>query len=187
MSPSPQDPAGGQYHQDDAYYHDDDDDDDFPSTNPGENYLERPLLPQHDDHNLVPTFPPHRPSSAASDTSIFDLPVTSDNVPWPERLRALYAEYVRKGQDTWDSMSTVQRAAAVVALVIVGALGIAVLLLSKRLMHWLVPKAEQWEKSGTAYAVIGLMTFTVSFPPLIGWATIGTCSGFIFGVWRGYA
>ncbi|KAI5297336.1 hypothetical protein KEM56_004889, partial [Ascosphaera pollenicola] len=83
-------------------------------------------------------------------------------------------------------MSTWQRVAAIIGLILLAACGIAVLVLSGQLMHWIVPKAEQWEKSGTAYAVIGLMTFAVSFPPLIGWATIGTCSGFIFGVWKGW-
>ncbi|KAI5289351.1 Tlg2-vesicle protein [Ascosphaera acerosa] len=106
--------------------------------------------------------------------------------PWPRRLRALYETYADKAVATWAAMPVWQRVLAVGVVGGCAAGGIGLVVMSKRLMEWIVPKAHDWEQTWQAYVVLWLMTFTVSFPPLIGWATIGTFAGFILGVWKGW-
>ncbi|KAI5289685.1 Transmembrane protein 64 [Ascosphaera aggregata] len=159
--------------------------DDSPVEASGEGYLERPLLPHHRDDNDSFS-PPRRPSSAASNTSIYDLPVTPDSVPWPRYIRTTIRNSTEKALDTWRAMTTLQRVLVVAVFIVCAAGGMTIVILSKHLMHWIVPKAHQWEQTWTSYIILGMMTFTVSFPPLIGWATIGTFAGFILGVWKGW-
>lgn len=84
-------------------------------------------------------------------------------------------------------MNMPQRILTVFALSVLFALGIGFLIVSKNIIDWLVPMAKQWETSNFAIFIIWALTFTVSFPPLIGWGLLGTISGFLFGLWKGYA
>lgn len=83
-------------------------------------------------------------------------------------------------------MTLLQKVGSVLAAVVVIALGLGFMILTGHIFKWLEPVAEDWENSKLAYFVLMLCTFTVSFPPLLGWSTIGTVAGFIFGVWKGY-
>lgn len=65
------------------------------------------------------------------------------------------------------------------------ALGLVFLYFTGQIFHWMEPVAEDWEKSWTAFLVLWLCVFFVSFPPLVGWSTFGTMAGFIFGIWKG--
>ncbi|KAI5308395.1 hypothetical protein KEM55_005837, partial [Ascosphaera atra] len=63
-------------------------------TNPGEDSLDRPLLPGEDSHapsqsqsqSQSQSRTRTRRRSFASDASIFDVPITADNVPWRQKL-----------------------------------------------------------------------------------------------------
>lgn len=67
-----------------------------------------------------------------------------------------------------------------------GVLGIMFMALTGQVFVWLAPVADQWERAPWAYIVLWLLVFGVSFPPLVGWSTLGTISGFLFGLWKGY-
>jgi hypothetical protein len=83
-------------------------------------------------------------------------------------------------------MALWQRVLTVVALVVVIILGLAFLAFTGQLFVWLGPVAEKWEHAPLAYVALGLCVFVVSFPPLVGWSTLGTISGFMFGFWKGW-
>jgi uncharacterized membrane protein YdjX (TVP38/TMEM64 family) len=85
----------------------------------------------------------------------------------------------------WRRMNFWQKVGAVAAVLLANALGIGFLVFTGKVFIWLGPVAEQWEKSARAYFVLWLCVFFVSFPPLVGWSTFGTISGYIFGVWKG--
>lgn len=85
----------------------------------------------------------------------------------------------------WQRMSLLQKLGACVAALAIGSLGIAFLVFTGKLFLWLGPMAEKWEDSALIGFILWLCVFFVSFPPLIGWSTMGTVSGFIFGVWKG--
>ncbi|KAL1868776.1 Tlg2-vesicle protein [Paecilomyces lecythidis] len=92
----------------------------------------------------------------------------------------------RRVSETWKQMSFWKRVGAVCAAVLMIALGIAFMLLTGKIFIWVGPLAEKWEKSPLAYFVLWLLIFGVSFPPLVGWSTLGTICGFVFGIWKGW-
>jgi hypothetical protein len=85
----------------------------------------------------------------------------------------------------WEEMSLPKKIATLIASLLIGATGIAFLVLSGKLFVWLGSVAEEWEKSWLAAFILWLCVFFVSFPPLVGWSTFGTAAGLIFGVWKG--
>lgn len=88
---------------------------------------------------------------------------------------------------SWASMTGLQRIGTVLAGIVSISVGLGFMILTGKLFEWLEPVAEDWEKSAPAYIVLWLLTVLVSFPPLVGWSTIGTVCGFLFGLWKGYA
>lgn len=91
----------------------------------------------------------------------------------------------RQIEESWQNMNRWQRVGAVAAAIGAIAVGLTVMVFTGKLFIWLEPVAEKWEKSALAYFVVWLCVFVVSFPPLIGWSTLGTVSGYIFGLWKG--
>ncbi|KAL4781460.1 hypothetical protein BJX76DRAFT_16712 [Aspergillus varians] len=86
----------------------------------------------------------------------------------------------------WQKMTFWQRVGSVLAVIGINVVAFGFLYITGRVFHWLEPVAAKWEHSGTAYFLLWLGVFFVSFPPLIGWSTFGTVSGYIFGVWKGW-
>ncbi|BCS27247.1 TVP38/TMEM64 family protein [Aspergillus puulaauensis] len=87
---------------------------------------------------------------------------------------------------TWRKMTFWQRVGSVLAVIGVNLLGLGFLYFTGRVFQWLGPVAEKWEHSGLVFFLLWLCVFFVSFPPLVGWSTFGTVSGYIFGVWKGW-
>lgn len=101
------------------------------------------------------------------------------------RLSRHVQQTVGAGARRFKALTAWQRAAAGSAVAVV--LGLAVV--SAVFWHWAFERmgavADAWEHSPAAAVVVWACTFAVSFPPLIGWTSIGTTAGFIFGVWKG--
>lgn len=92
----------------------------------------------------------------------------------------------RRISKTFARMTLLQKVGAVSAAIAAIALGLAFMIFTGKIFHWLAPVAESWENSKLAYCILWICIFGVSFPPLVGWSTFGTVSGFIFGIWKGY-
>jgi uncharacterized membrane protein YdjX (TVP38/TMEM64 family) len=95
----------------------------------------------------------------------------------------------RTSERLWDAfmrMSMPQKLVVILVCIALVAGGVGFMILTRKLFDWLEPVAEDWEKKPATYIVLGILTFGVSFPPLVGWSTLGTVCGFIFGVWKGY-
>ncbi|KAL4751764.1 Golgi apparatus membrane protein tvp38 [Aspergillus terricola var. indicus] len=86
----------------------------------------------------------------------------------------------------WRKMTFWQKVGSVLAILGLNVLGFGFLYITGRVFQWLGPVAEKWEHSVPVFIVMWLGVFFVSFPPLVGWSTFGTVSGFIFGVWKGW-
>lgn len=82
-------------------------------------------------------------------------------------------------------MNIWQKIGAVAVFIVLNALGFGLMYLTGKVFIWLGPVAENWEQSILVCSVLWLCVFFVSFPPLIGWSTLGTVAGFIFGIWKG--
>jgi ABC-type dipeptide/oligopeptide/nickel transport system permease component len=87
----------------------------------------------------------------------------------------------------WSKMTVIQKILAALAALLLAGLGVGAMILAGQIFVWLGPKAEQWERSPLAYILLWISVILVSFPPMVGWTTIGTVAGFLFGFWKGYA
>jgi hypothetical protein len=85
----------------------------------------------------------------------------------------------------WGKLTLWQKILAVFAFILSASLGVGLMILTGQVFIWLGPKAENWEHAPLAYIIIWMGVFMVSFPPLVGWSTLGTVAGFIFGFWKG--
>ncbi|KAE8350498.1 Golgi apparatus membrane protein tvp38 [Aspergillus coremiiformis] len=143
-------------------------------------------LPSSPSESLSPadndSYPPW--SHLASDRS------NSINLSEPTSLRKQVTHQMtttsRQVLTIWRRLSFWQKVGAVAAAVLANLLGIGFLVFTGKVFIWLGPVAERWEHSAEAYFVLWLCVFFVSFPPLVGWSTFGTISGYIFGVWKGW-
>ncbi|KAL4989162.1 Golgi apparatus membrane protein tvp38 [Aspergillus falconensis] len=86
----------------------------------------------------------------------------------------------------WRKMTFWQKAGSILAVLGLNVLGFGFLYITGRVFQWLGPVAEKWEHSVPVFIVMWFGVFFVSFPPLVGWSTFGTVSGYIFGVWKGW-
>ncbi|KAK2741200.1 Tlg2-vesicle protein [Onygenales sp. PD_40] len=152
--------------------------------------LSVPLIPDPDDATS-PTFESIRPpwghprsslSRPRRSSSVFAEPVSSVR---DRAINSMERSYQRVAGTFWR-MTVLQRIGAVLATIAVVTLGLGFMVLTGQIFKWLEPVAEDWQNSKLAYFVVWIITFTVSFPPLVGWSTVGTISGFIFGVWKGW-
>ncbi|KAA8649884.1 hypothetical protein EYZ11_001149 [Aspergillus tanneri] len=138
----------------------------------------RPLSPSADD-----SYPPwsHRGPGGRNAT----------NLPNKESLRNRIvnraSETSRRMMAAWRKMNFWQRVATALAVVFINLLGVGFLIFTGQIFVWLQPVAAKWEHSALAFFVLWLCVFFVALPPLVGWSTFGTISGYIFGVWKGWA
>ncbi|KEY67636.1 hypothetical protein S7711_07833 [Stachybotrys chartarum IBT 7711] len=78
-------------------------------------------------------------------------------------------------------LSPLQRLAAVVASVVVWTLIILVIVYSHAFFSWLAPVAKTWRENPFGWLVIFGLIFVMSFPPVIGYSTVNTIAGFVYG------
>ncbi|KAL1966691.1 hypothetical protein VTN77DRAFT_3888 [Rasamsonia byssochlamydoides] len=86
----------------------------------------------------------------------------------------------------WEKMTLWQKVLAVSAFIFSITLGLGFMAFTGQVFVWLGPVAEKWEDAPLAYILLWMGVFTVSFPPLVGWSTLGTVIGFVFGFWKGW-
>lgn len=86
---------------------------------------------------------------------------------------------------TWKRMTLWQRVGAIGAAIAASALGTAFMVFTGKIFMWLPSVADKWDKSPLVFFILWLCIFFVSFPPLIGWSTFGTVSGYLYGTWKG--
>jgi len=71
-------------------------------------------------------------------------------------------------------------------VVLTAGLSVGLMVLTGKIFIWIRPMADKWEHETLPYIVVWVCIVVVSFPPLIGWTTLGTISGLIFGFWKGW-
>ncbi|PYI18356.1 Golgi apparatus membrane protein tvp38 [Aspergillus japonicus CBS 114.51] len=129
-------------------------------------------------------FPPWSQRASAQRNS----PGTAGRKPTTFREQAIdrATQMSRRIRTAWRKMTFWQRVGAVGAFILANMLGLAFLFFTGKVFIWIRPVAAQWEKSRLAFFILWLCVFFVSFPPLVGWSTFGTVSGYLFGVWKGW-
>lgn len=146
----------------------------------------RALAAQYDDDSEEDTILPihhdrRRTSSPlwsrrSLDASLQRPRSTTDK--WLQQAKRLQNRGIR----IWNQLSLLQRVALVAFLVAVNILGILALVYSERIFAWLAPAAKRWREMRAGWFILWVMTFFVSFPPMIGYSTCVTIGGFVFGM-----
>lgn len=66
--------------------------------------------------------------------------------------------------------------------IVVFTLFVLSLVYGHRMFAWLAPLAKRWRELRGGWLILWAMTFFVSFPPMIGYSSLLTISGFVFGM-----
>lgn len=88
----------------------------------------------------------------------------------------------RQWLKTYYKLTLLQKILLVVAGILTLVLGILFLVYNKRIFARLGPIAERWRSIKGGWLIIWALAFTVSFPPLIGYSTVVTLAGFVYGL-----
>lgn len=88
-------------------------------------------------------------------------------------------------RNRWNKMTMIQKIITFIGALLLGAAGIGFMVLAGQIFIWLGPVAEKWEHAPWAYVIVWFSIILVSFPPMVGWSTLGTICGFLFGFWKG--
>jgi uncharacterized membrane protein YdjX (TVP38/TMEM64 family) len=92
----------------------------------------------------------------------------------------------RRMEKIWKRLNLWQKIAAVIAGVTSLVLGILFLVYSERFFHMLAPYAQKMRDLPAGWLIIWFAIVIVSFPPLIGYSSLLTAAGFVYGFPRRY-
>lgn len=148
---------------------------------PAEDYDPRGLaLPLVDDESPVRVSSPvwNRRSSSFRR---YDSPFPSHTPSFREQLYKNASKLHRRAMRTYSQMSTVQRILLIVGGLISTVLGILFLVYNERIFHAIAPFAKKWRDMTAGWLILWALIFIVSFPPLIGYSSLLTMAGFVYG------
>jgi hypothetical protein len=92
----------------------------------------------------------------------------------------------RKFMKQYDRLSPVKKALFIVGGIAIFILSILFLVYNERLFQSFVPVAKKWRDISGGWLILWFLIFTVSFPPLIGYSSLLTIAGFVYGFPNGY-
>ncbi|GKT42195.1 golgi apparatus membrane protein tvp38 [Colletotrichum spaethianum] len=96
---------------------------------------------------------------------------------------------VKAGNRLWNmyiGLSPVQRVAVAAFLLVVNVLIVLLLVYSHAIFKWLGPVSQKWRALPGGWLIIWAFTFLTAFPPMIGYSTAISISGFVYGFPLGY-
>lgn len=91
-------------------------------------------------------------------------------------------KWQRRATQTWYHFTPLQRAGIVVLNIVLFVSTILFLVYNERIFAWLNPIAKSWRNMRAGWLILWVLTFFVSFPPMIGYSTCVTIGGFVFGM-----
>ncbi|KAG9256975.1 snare associated Golgi protein-domain-containing protein [Emericellopsis atlantica] len=83
--------------------------------------------------------------------------------------------------ETYSRMTVLQRIVAGAGIIAVYALIILGWVYSHRLFDWLAGVSQSWRELRGGWLIIFALVFAAAFPPIIGYSTFTTISGFVYG------
>ena len=114
-----------------------------------------------------------------------DSSLSARSASLPGRLRRQVEQLQSRVMRTYRHLTPVQRALVAVALVASLVLSILFLAYNERIFHALVPYAKKWREVTAGWLILWFLILLVSFPPLIGYSTLLTVAGFVYGFPKG--
>lgn len=98
-----------------------------------------------------------------------------------ERVLKNADKFQRRALRTYNDLSPIKRTILVVGGITCLILGILFLVFNERIMQSMLPYAKQWRDITGGWMILWALIFVVSFPPLIGYSTLMTMAGFVYG------
>ena len=92
----------------------------------------------------------------------------------------------RRGLEQYNKLSRVQKVLFSVGGIVVFVLSILFLVYNEQLFGALLPYAKKWRDVTAGWLVLWALIFVVSFPPLIGYSSLLTIAGFVYGFPNGF-
>lgn len=108
--------------------------------------------------------------------------------PLSYRARFFSSAHVaqRKITKIFISLPLYQRVLAVLFVVFVNISLILILIYNERIFGFLAPYAAKWRDLNGGWMLLWILTFISAFPPIFGYSTTLTISGFVYGVPKGW-
>lgn len=88
---------------------------------------------------------------------------------------------LRKFYRTAKRLTLLQKMLTTIALVGLFVAGLLFLVFNEKIFAWLEPVAEKLKRLRGGWLIIWALTFMTAFPPIIGYSTCVTTSGFVYG------
>ncbi|KAJ4409079.1 Tlg2-vesicle protein [Didymella pomorum] len=92
----------------------------------------------------------------------------------------------RRAMTQYNKLSPVQKVLFSVGGVVMFVISILFLVYNERIFGALLPYAKRWRDVTAGWLVLWALIFTVSFPPLIGYSSLLTIAGFVYGFPNGW-
>ncbi|KAF2118457.1 hypothetical protein BDV96DRAFT_488735 [Lophiotrema nucula] len=151
---------------------------------PSEEYEPRALaLPLDDDtspRGESPVWSRRSASFRRNDSSFAQRPSLR------QRFMENAAKLQRRAEAFNDRLSPVQRVLLTIGGLAIFVLSILFLVYNERIFQSLLPFAKKWRDVTAGWLILWALIFTVSFPPLIGYSSLLTISGFVYGFPNGW-
>jgi hypothetical protein len=92
-----------------------------------------------------------------------------------------YDTLSRRVLDQYNKLSPLQKVLFFVGNLVLAVGGILFLVYNERIFGALLPVAKKWRDVTAGWLILWALIFTVSFPPLIGYSSLLTIAGFVYG------
>lgn len=104
-----------------------------------------------------------------------------------QRASATAATVQRRALAQYNKLSPAQKVLFSVGGIVGFILGILFLVYNEAIFSSLLPYAKRWRDVTAGWLVLWALIFVVSFPPLIGYSSLLTIAGFVYGFPNGCA
>jgi hypothetical protein len=109
------------------------------------------------------------------------------NSSWWTQTTNRAGRYSRRAWKTYSKLTPLQRAGLIVVFILNLVVGILLLIYNETVFGWLAQFAKKWRDVRMGWLVLWSLTVLVSFPPLIGYSSLLSLAGFVYGFPYGYA
>ena len=116
-----------------------------------------------------------------------DSPFAGPTLSFRERVMENADKLQRRAMGTYRRLSPLHRVLVVVGGITCFILSILFLVYNERIFHAMLPFAKKWRDITAGWLILWALIFIVSFPPLIGYSSLLTISGFVYGFPNGYS
>ncbi|OCL02335.1 hypothetical protein AOQ84DRAFT_349283 [Glonium stellatum] len=113
-------------------------------------------------------------------------PYSSHTLSLKARLLKNAERMQKRAMKTYKELSPLHRILVGLGTVIAVVLGILFLIYNERIFGVLAPLAKKWRDITAGWLILWILIFMVSFPPLIGYSSLLTIAGFVYGFPNGW-